>query len=548
MLNLKSIYFYFLAKKINLTKKIKKIYFTTNFYNNSLRSKTPSQFYFYPNPFLLSSINSYKKFSYELSNINSKIFWDVTKNSNEEKILNNFLWLSLINRKIDSITIQKIIETWTLRNPKYKFVIWETSTISKRIISWILNADIILNNASSTFKENLFQSIVIQTNHLKKNLRFENNEVKKIETLCALILTGLVFKEYEENYEIANKELKKLTKIFFDEDGFPLNRNPNDLITFLKYYIIIKECIKDGQKYIPEYLEEIIEKNLICLNSIATSKDDLPLFNGSTENNLVYLYKYIEGLGYLSKEKKFRIGGLQILRNKKNTLYFDTGNPPKKNLSSSYQSGPLSFEYYIDRKKIITNCGFGESISKKAMLLSRLTSAQSTLTINDNSVVNFERNKSLNKAFGNSIKSSFKIHDFKIIDNEEITSVFASHNGYEKKFGYIHKRTLEINKLENSISGIDELIKIKGNKKINYNIRFHLYPGIAAVQTMGGENVLIQIEKNKSLIFTSENQKISVEKSIFLARNKILNNLCINIEGNINDENNKIKWSFKKNI
>ena len=65
---------------------------------------------------------------------------------------------------------------------------------------------------------------------------------------------------------------------------------------------------------------------------------------------------------------------------------------------------------------------------------------------------------------------------------------------------------------------------------------------------MGGENVLIQIEKNKSLIFTSENQKISVEKSIFLARNKILNNLCINIEGNINDENNKIKWSFKKNI
>ena len=199
MLNLKSIYFYFVAKKINLTKKIKKIYFTTNFYNNSLRSKTPSQFYFYPNPFLLSSINSYKKFSYELSNINSKIFWDVTKNSNEEKILNNFLWLSLINRKIDSITIQKIIETWTLRNPKYKFVIWETSTISKRIISWILNADIILNNASSTFKENLFQSIVIQTNHLKKNLRFENNEVKKIETLCALILTGLVFKEYEEN-------------------------------------------------------------------------------------------------------------------------------------------------------------------------------------------------------------------------------------------------------------------------------------------------------------------------------------------------------------
>ena len=31
------------------------------------------------------------------------------------------------------------------------------------------------------------------------------------------------------------------------------------------------------------YLEEIIEKNLNCLNSIKTSNKKLPLFNGATE-------------------------------------------------------------------------------------------------------------------------------------------------------------------------------------------------------------------------------------------------------------------------
>ena len=52
--------------------------------------------------------------------------------------------------------------------------------------------------------------------------------------LTALLLTGLVFKEYEENYDIAIKDLEKLVKVFYDEDGFPLSRSPNDLVFFSK--------------------------------------------------------------------------------------------------------------------------------------------------------------------------------------------------------------------------------------------------------------------------------------------------------------------------
>ena len=55
--------------------------------------------------------------------------------------------------------------------------------------------------------------------------------------LTALLLTGLVFKEYEENYSIAIKELEKLVKEFFDKDGFPLTRNPSDLIFFQNIYV-----------------------------------------------------------------------------------------------------------------------------------------------------------------------------------------------------------------------------------------------------------------------------------------------------------------------
>ena len=42
----------------------------------------------------------------------------------------------------------------------------------------------------------------------------------------------------------------------------------NDLFLFSKYFIFCKEIIKDSQKYVPEFLEDIIKKNLNCINFI----------------------------------------------------------------------------------------------------------------------------------------------------------------------------------------------------------------------------------------------------------------------------------------
>ena len=222
MFNLKSIYFYFLAIQITLIKFIKKIYFSTNFYNESLISKTPQQFYFHPNPFLLSSIANYKKHSFKISEIDPNIFWIKQKNIVEEKQLNSFLWLNLIDRKNDGKILQRIITIWMLKHSKYKRNIWESSVLSKRIISWILNVDIILNNSSFDFKRNFLNSIIAQTNHLKKNIRFEKDYTKRIEILTALILSGLVFREYIENYNIGIKELDKLVKNYLSSSLIPI--------------------------------------------------------------------------------------------------------------------------------------------------------------------------------------------------------------------------------------------------------------------------------------------------------------------------------------
>ena len=550
MPSLKAAYFYFLAVKILLFRFIKKIYFSTNFYNNSLKTKLPKQLYFYPNPFLLSSFVNEKMFNFKLSNVNIDIFWNEFDSPKEEQDLNSFFWLNLINRKNDGLAIQKIISIWIKNNNKYKNKNWNQLQISKRILAWILNADIILNNADKFFKESFFNSIIIQINHLKKNFNDENDPAKKIEIISAIILSGLVFKEYNFNFEKGIKGLKDIVENFFDNDGCPINRNIYDLVQCSKFLVLIKECCKDAQEYIPDFLDDIINKLINCLFSLQTPTNKNPLFNGANEFKMDNYLEYLNGLEYKPSNIINKINQIYIGRNKKSLLFFDVGSPPEKKYSKKYQSGPLSFEYFIDDCKIITNCGFGSKISKKAELVSRLTSAQSTLCLNDSSVVKFVRNDLINNAFGKSIINSFKVYDLNIDDNKNYLILSAKHNAYENNFNYLHQRIIKIDKKNNNLLGEDNLIAANKKKKLvtTYSIRFHLYPGISAVQTMGKNSILLQIEKNKSLIFNSNGENLILEKSIFLGRNQIVNNFCITISGTLNNSENKnITWELKKN-
>ncbi len=548
MFNFKIVFFYFLAIKIIFIKFLKQIYFTTRIYNKSLKGKNPKQFHFFPNPLLLSSFVSNNNFSFKITKANADNFWKKSNSSKEDESLNNFYWLNLINRKNDGLTIQKIITLWISNNEKYQKKVWKNSVTSKRVISWILNADVILNNTNVYFKERFFQSILIQVNHLKNNLNYENNPVNKIEIITAILLSGLVFKEYNNNFELGIKELKKTVEVFFDENGCTINRNISDLIYFSKFLILIKECCEDAQEYIPDYLDEIIEKIIICLNSIKTPNNKNPLFNGAFETNMEKYFNYLSGLNYNTKIFKNKIGEIFIFKNKKVSLFFDVGPPPKKKFSNNYQSGPLSFEYYVDNQKIITNCGFGKKISKKTELISRLTSAQSTLCINDTSAVKFERNSLLRKIFGVAIKSSFKTYDFHLNDEKDFLSVSASHDAYQDNFGYIHSRLIKIDKKSGNLLGLDKLVFKKSiNSEKRYDLRFHLYPELIPVQTIGGNSILISIGKNKSLIFKTKEGNLLLEKSVFLGRNKIINNFCITISGVLKkNENKNIEWELKK--
>ena len=117
----------------------------------------------------------------------------------------------------------------------------------------------------------------------------------------------------------------------------------------------------------------------------------------------------------------------------------------------------------------------------------------------------FQKNKSINKVYGNSLVQKHKVINKNYTEDKDFYSISASHNGYEKKFGYIHTRSIKILKKDDKIFGEDKLKKTKNYlKKLNYFVRFHIYPDTKIVKTKAGNSILIKPNQIGTLTETLE--------------------------------------------
>jgi len=549
MQKLKSIKLYFFSILKLFFLSFRNYYFKSNFYNKKLITFKPDRIFYNPSTYLSASLTTSKNDFYKVTDTAPELLWKTSiKEKQRFENLHSFLWLSKIDRKNNKIIIKNIIKSWIDNFFNYDFNVWKMEITARRIIAWSSNIDITLENSEKIYKENFFLSLIKQSNFLLKNLNSLFYGPTKIICCAAIILSGIMFKENDSNLKIGIKELEKIIKNYFDETGFPKSRNPEEVFICIKYLILIREWFKESQRPIPNFLNEIIEKCGNCYAILSSSNKQFPLFNGATEINYKDYDIFLKNLKYKFNSKNHEIGDLIKIKKAKFELFMDCGNPPTSNFSRYYQAGCLAFELISNKQKVICNSGFAKYLSPKLTALSRSTAAHSTLYINDTSSCIFQKNKIINRIYGNSLLHKHKIIKKNYTDDKNFYAISASHNGYEKKFGYIHTRSIKISKKEDKIFGIDELKKTKANSNLlNYFVRFHIYPDTKIVKTIAGNSILISLPNGEGWSLISETNNFEIEKNIFLGnKNRIINNESISMSGKITGDIVAIKWILER--
>ena len=521
---------------------IRKIYFNSSIYDKKISSKNLKALIYKPSLNILSTIAKYDKTKNKIEDFEIDKILEINKIAYKDyKKLNNFFWLFSIDLKSSKKICLSIISKWIENNQRYNSDLWEIDILSRRIISWISNSQLTYDEGDKIYKEKFNKIVFKQVNHLINEIKKSDNYHDKLLGCAAIILTGLSYNE-DRYLEFGLELLKKIIKYSFDSEFFPKSRNIRQLIFYLKYFILIRELLKESSNEIPEYLDEIIFHLGKGYDFLWSSTKHSLLFNGNHESNLDDFDKYLDLQKYYFKNKKNDLGGYSILTNKNVILGMDIGPPPENKFSENYQSGPLSFELIFKGKKLICNSGYFQDTKKKLNLISRSTAAHSTLVLNNKSVANFKKDFK-GKIFN---KFNFKTLNKNVVLEKNYWLIKSSHDGYSKNYGTIHERLLEFFPETNKFVGTDKLIKNKNFVPTSFEIRFHLMPTTKVTKTQNKNIILIELE-NSAWRFYSENTSIDVETGLYFGnKNNYLENQNIYISGSTEKHEQEIKWEIIK--
>ena len=540
----------FIKSSINLindfffifSKQIRNLYLNSSIYNKKISKFEDNILTYRPNLSILSSLIKYEKKKNKIEDFHVYSIWENKKILNKDyKKLHSFYWLFSIDLKSSNRITQSIIQNWIEKNKNYQPKNWEIDTLSKRIISWISNSKITYDGSDNIYKNKFNEMVNKQVNHLINEINRSNLVDDKMIGCTAIVITGISYKN-ERYLSYGLNLLKKIISSSFDNQYFPKSRSIRQLVFYLKYFVLIRELLKDSLNEIPEYLDEIIFYLGKAYNFFWGSLKKSLLFNGNFENDNSDFDKYLKLYRYNFKSDINELSGYIILKNKNSILAMDVGPNPEKKFSENYQSGPLSFEFYFQGYKLICNSGYYQDHNHQLNRISKSTATHSTMILDNTSICNFSKNKN----GSNIINKGFKTFNKNIIKEKNFWNIKGSHDGYLSKYGVIHERTIEFYPEKNIIIGKDKLIKKNNFKSSNFEIRFHLMPNTKITKTQDNKSILIELE-NSGWKFSSNNGNIGIETGLYFGnKNTYKENQNIFISGITSKDDQIVEWKLNK--
>jgi uncharacterized heparinase superfamily protein len=206
----------------------------------------------------------------------------------------------------------------------------------------------------------------------------------------------------------------------------------------------------------------------------------------------------------------------------------------------------LAFELSDGTQRLVVNCGgpgpLPADLPQELLEGLRTTAAHSTLILADTNSTNILADGTLGKGVDDvTIERS---------DDNDASRLEASHDGYVRGFGLIHKRSLMLGNDGKELRGADQLIP-KGRKKIReaapYAVRFHLAPGVESTITADGMGAILRSKGAPPWNFRCRGGNLALEESIWIdGRGQPRNASQLVIVGEVSALGADLGWTFRR--
>lgn len=453
--------------------------------------------------------------------------------------IHGFCWLAHLRVAKNSIAnsnAQTLVRDWIDNNGKdTSGIAWTVEVIAKRIIAWLTNASMIIENADQAFYSSFLHSIACQTRVLHLSISPGPVGVPQLLARAAIANSSLclqVENEINQKKQISQAALalgQELTTQFL-ADGGHISRNPDAGVTAAAILLPLHQLYLQQQKEPPVQLTNTLDRILPMLDFFSHPDGSIAHFNGGggVEKNLL---KSVMAAGnqHGKPPENAAHSGYQRMQAGQTKLIIDTGQTPASKFSHDAHAGCLSFEMSSGSNILIANCGAAANSNFQLQQAARSTAAHSTAVLDDTSSCQMMKNYTP-AAIDTALISPPVTIGIEHVAVERTTAdsgeqVIASHDGYQKAFGMTHQRTIFLSTDGNTINGSDVFSKADESSQTPQTgtiaIRFHLHPDVKAEMASSGISVKLTLPDNQIWKFTCVDARIDIDDSIYFQPNMV---------------------------
>lgn len=435
-----------------------------------------------------------------------------------------------------------LVLSWLERNGTWNAQTWAPDVLGARVSTWIGLHDFFCASADDEFRARVFDSLARQTRHLARVTPGALDGAALLAAIKGLLYGGLCLPGSERTVGDALRLLERELPRQILPDGGHVERSPSVQMQVLRHLIDIRAVLRAARAETPEALQHAIDRMTPALRFFRHGDGGLALFNGGHEEEAAFVDTVLAQADARGRPlKSAPHTGFERLIAGRTLVLMDTGSPPPPGLDARAHAGTLALEVSVGKERLIVNCGSHASGSGPWRAALAATAAHSTVVLAETNSAEVLEDGGLGRRPGHVGCERQEV--------EGAVLVVATHNGYARGFGYLHRRRVYLAENGEDLRGEDTLEPVLGANPAAqpFVVRFHLHPLVQALVIHSGQQVLLRLPSGAGWRLHAAGGLLELAESIYVGNgDELRRTMQIVVTGHADANGATVKWALRR--
>lgn len=389
-----------------------------------------------------------------------------------------------------------------------------------RLSAWLGHWDFFAATAEDQFRRAVMTRMAQDARDLSAALPAEAEHRGALAALKGAMAAAIALEE-DAYLQRAARFLPAEIDRQFHPDGGHVERSPAMQLLALQDLIEIRNLMHGAGVEPPPHLAALLDRAAPALRLFRHGDGGLALFNGTRDESSALIDLVLtQGQARGRAPTELPETGFQRLQAGRTLIIADTGAPPAGRAAAAAaegglpagadrfaHAGTLAFEMSVGRDRLIVNCGAAPAAEEAWRDALRATAAHSTLILSDTNSAEL-RPEGLGR----------RPEQVETARQEQAGAQWleASHDGWRRAFGALHRRRLYLAESGDDLRG-EDMVEVGGDGVVPpFTLRFHLHPGVVASLLQDESAALLRLPSGIGWKLRAKGARVSLEESVYI--------------------------------